>query len=214
MKNAETLAGTVQTVLGPVRREDLGVILPHEHLLSDFTCVFKEPAEVSKKRLAHQSVNMENRGWVNYNWTQNLDNVHLWDEGLAVKELAHFTAAGGRTIADPTNIGIGRDPEALARLARLSGVNIIMGSGHYLHVAHPPDVRGRSEDSIAEQISRDLTIGVGDSHVRAGFIGEIGCTYPLADEERKCTEGDGSSAHGASRTRSPIAVGYSSNGWG
>jgi phosphotriesterase-related protein len=61
-----------------------------------------------------------------------------------------------------------------------------MGSGHYLAVTHPPDVRQRAEDSIAHEIVRDILEGVGTTGIRAGFIGEIGCTYPMVEDERKC----------------------------
>jgi phosphotriesterase-related protein len=178
-----------QTVLGPVPATALGIVLPHEHILSDFSCVFHEPTEVSEKGQAYKPLQLSNRGWVNYHWTSNLDNMRLWDEKTAIEEVGFFAAAGGRTIADPTNIGIGRDAAALARIARSTGVNILMGSGHYLEVAHPSTIRQRDEESISDEIFTDLTVGVGYTGIRAGFIGEIGCTYPMTTEERKCLIG-------------------------
>src|SRR5262249_43393107 len=83
----------------------------------------------------------------------------------------------------------GRDPLGLVRIARATGLNILMGSGHYLGVTHPPDVRTRSVDSITEQIIHDIREGVDDTRVKAGFIGEIGCTYPMAEDEQKCLAG-------------------------
>ena len=44
---ANALAGTAQTVLGPIAAERLGVTLPHEHLLIDFEVMFKEPPAAS-----------------------------------------------------------------------------------------------------------------------------------------------------------------------
>jgi predicted metal-dependent phosphotriesterase family hydrolase len=38
----------VQTVLGPIAATDMGVTLPHEHLLIDFTVMFVEPAAASE----------------------------------------------------------------------------------------------------------------------------------------------------------------------
>ena len=38
------LAGQAQTVLGPIAGEAMGITLPHEHLLIDFTLMFKEPS--------------------------------------------------------------------------------------------------------------------------------------------------------------------------
>jgi phosphotriesterase-related protein len=60
-----------------------------------------------------------------------------------------------------------------------------MGSGYYVAAAHPPDMDARTVDGIAREIVTDLTVGVGDSGVRAGFIGEIGTTWPWTDNEKK-----------------------------
>jgi phosphotriesterase-related protein len=182
----DDLAGKVQTVLGVIDRADMGITLPHEHVLIDSMFMYVEPRIVSDKRIAREKISLRNLGWVRYNWTQNLDNVAMYDEDVAAAELAHFATAGGKTVADPTNIGLGRDPLALARISRRSGVNIIMGSGHYLGVTHPPDVKVRDEESISAEIAKDIFEGVGSTNVKAGFIGEIGCTYPMMEDERKC----------------------------
>ena len=42
----------------------------------------------------------------------------------------------------------------------------------------------RVED-LAREITGDIVEGVGDSGVRAGIIGEVGCTWPLEPNERK-----------------------------
>jgi len=41
----------------------------------------------------------------------------------------------------------------------------------------------------AEEIIRDVTIGVGDTGVKAGVIGEIGCFYPLSETEKRILRG-------------------------
>jgi phosphotriesterase-related protein len=177
--------GKAQTVLGLVDAEDLGITLAHDHVLIDGTFMYVEPDEISQKGLAHQKITLQNRGWVAYHWTSNWDNVELKDEEIAVSELRHFVAAGGRTIVDPTNVGLGRDPIGLARIARLAGTNIIMGAGHYLGTTHPKDMTERSQDAITEEIVADILSGVGDTSIHAGLIGEIGCTYPWLDNEKK-----------------------------
>lgn len=175
----------VQTVLGLIDAEELGVTLAHDHVLIDGTFMYVEPEEISQKGLAHQKITLENRGWVGYNWTSNKDNVELKDEELAVSELKRFVAAGGRSIVDPTNVGLGRDPLALARIARLTGMNIIMGAGYYLGVTHPDDMSDKSEAEITAEIVKDIEVGVGDTQIRAGLIGEIGCAYPWDKNEKK-----------------------------
>jgi phosphotriesterase-related protein len=184
--SSDALRGKVQTVLEIIEPEEMGITLAHEHILIDCMFMYVEPKQAGQKGFAREKLTLRNIGWVRYNWTQNLDNVQLFDEDTAVSEVGHFLAAGGRTIVDPTSVGLGRDPEGLARISRLSGVHIVMGSGHYLGSTHPPDVKQRDEESIAEEIIKDIREGVGSTGVRAGFIGEIGCSYPIADEERKC----------------------------
>src|SRR5712691_4350244 len=179
------LSGQAQTVLGPIAAEAMGVTLPHEHLLIDFEVMFKEPSGGSERGLARQPVSLANLGWVRQHFSSNLDNLQLLDEKAARDEALLFKHAGGQTFVDPTNRGMARDPLALARVARATGLNIIMGSGYYVAAAHPPDIDRRTADDIAREIVQDLCVGVGETGVRAGFIGEIGTTWPWTDNEKK-----------------------------
>jgi phosphotriesterase-related protein len=179
------LSGQVQTVLGPIAPDAMGVTLPHEHLLIDFQVMFVEPTAASDKALAGQPVSLENLGWVRQNYNANLDNLRLLDERTAEDEITLFKRAGGQTVVDPTNASLARDPRALARIARATGLNIVMGAGYYVSAAHPPDMDRRSVDTIAREIVADVTTGVGETGVKSGLIGEIGCTWPWTDNERK-----------------------------
>ncbi|MEX2221912.1 MAG: hypothetical protein WEG40_08945 [Candidatus Rokuibacteriota bacterium] len=179
------LSGQAQTVLGPIAGEAMGITLPHEHLLIDFEVMFKEPANGSERGLARQPVSLANLGWVRQNFSSNLDNLQLLDERVARDEALLFKHAGGQTFVDPTNRGLARDPLALARVARATGLNVIMGSGYYVAAAHPPDMDRKTAEDITREIVTDLTEGVGDTGVRAGFIGEIGTTWPWSDGEKK-----------------------------
>jgi phosphotriesterase-related protein len=179
------LSGQAQTVLGPIAGKAMGITLPHEHLLIDFEVMFREPANGSERGLARQPVSLANLGWVRHNFSSNLDNLQLLDEAVARDEALLFKHAGGRTFVDPTNRGLARDPLALARVARATGLNIIMGSGYYVAAAHPPDMDRRTADDIARELVADLTEGVDGTGVRAGFIGEIGTTWPWTDNEKK-----------------------------
>ena len=179
------LAGWAQTVLGPIDGSAMGITLPHEHLLIDFEVMFKEPTTGSERGLARQPLSLANLSWVRQHFSSNLDNLQLLDETVARDEALLFKHAGGQTFVDPTNRGLARDPLALARVARATGLNIIMGSGYYVAAAHPPDMDARSADDITREIVTDLVAGVGDTGVRAGFIGEIGTTWPWTDNEKK-----------------------------
>ena len=177
--------GNVQTVLGLVPPESLGPTTTHEHLLIDFEVMFTAPSEASQRHKAFLPVTLENLSWIGYDPFRNLDNCRLLDEEAAVSEALRYKKAGGATMVDATTIGIGRDPLALARISRVTGLNIVMGAGYYVAAAHPEGMDGKTDSDIAEQMVADITAGVGDTGVKAGIIGELGCSWPMTENERK-----------------------------
>jgi len=165
------MRGKVQTVLGPIDADDLGITLPHEHCLFDLSMWFTEPKRSSERFRAHQPVTLENLGWVRYHPYNNSDNWIMQDEEVAIRELQRFSRFGGCSLVDMSNNGLGRDPEALARIARATGLNIIMGSGFYLEPLWP---EGLTEDGMVESVVRDIEEGADGTGIRSGLIGEIG----------------------------------------
>ena len=133
-----TPSPTVATVTGPVPREMLGMTLMHEHILNDCTCWWRgrDPGFRSPVRDLPVSASILSR--LKNDPFACRDNCTLGDEGLAVAELAQFVEEGGATVVDPTCRGIGRAPEALVRVSKATGLNIVMGSGYYLQSSHPP----------------------------------------------------------------------------
>jgi phosphotriesterase-related protein len=150
----------VQTVLGPIEPESLGVTLPHEHTQ---IALWHVPAR-----------------WDYWQLTR--------DEPLILEELGAFRSAGGSALVDLTLPGVGRDPGWLAGLARLSGLHVVMGCGWYREAYYPPEARidRRSVDDLADELVREVTEGVGVTGIRPGIIGEIGTDKPWvsAQEER------------------------------
>ena len=177
--------GLVQTVLGVVEASNLGATTTHEHLYIDFSFMYRPAQDTPRPELADACIALENLGWIRRNYYSNHFNLQLMDTETTVDEVRKFREAGGGSIVDATSLGIGRNPEALAQISRESGVHVIMGSGHYVATVHPEDMDTRTEEDIAREIIRDVADGVGDSGVKAGIIGEIGCTWPLAPNERK-----------------------------
>jgi predicted metal-dependent phosphotriesterase family hydrolase len=137
--------GQAMTVRGPVAPESLGVTLTHDHVMID-AWDFQKPRY----------------------------DVIFDDEAIMLEEVELFRAAGGGTICDPTNIGLGRNPEALQRISAASGVNILMGAGWYREVVYPRDVYETSTNDLAEWLVREIVDGVDGTGIRPGFIGEIG----------------------------------------
>ena len=183
---AEKLAGKVQTVLGPVDGDELGLTLPHEHLLLDLSVRFQLLDESMSTRIMSQKpVSFEIIGWLRFHLFENRDNLMLDDEERAIKEASLYKRAGGKTIVDVTNWGIGRDPHALTRISRATGLNIVMGTGYYtVDSGCTAELRAKTEDEIVDDIVRDVTEGT--DGIRPGIIGEIGAdSWPLDPDEVK-----------------------------
>lgn len=172
----------VQSVTGPLRPEQLGVTLPHEHVYINMTLTTPQD------------------GYLN-----------VADE--MAEELASFRQAGGSTIIDLTNgelsdyaapVGWSDDlrvmqqnPDTGSRaianvratkeLAERSGVQIILGTGHYYGTYLDKRWFDRtSTNTIADHLIADLLDEIPGTGVRAGVIGEIASdlTHISAVEER------------------------------
>jgi len=181
----KSLVGKVQTVLGLIDGQLLGKTSCHEHILWDMSTYFQEPATATERGLAHQPVSLDNLWWVRANPNSNLDNQVQTDEQLAIRELLRFKYAGGGTLVELSPLGMARDPAGLARVARATGLNIVMGCGYYVGQSHPGDMDLKTEEVIAGEIARDIFEGVGDTGIHSGIIGEIGCSMPLTHNEEK-----------------------------
>ncbi len=199
----QSQAGKIQTVLGLIEPESLGITMTHEHLLIDLTNYFEAPAEASQRGYIHRPVTIDILSDIRRVWKYNIDNLQLLDEQAAIEEVLKYKYAGGNAIVDATSIGIGRDPLALARISRATGLNVIMGASYYVPSSHPPDMGDRTESEIANEIISDLTVGVGETGIRSGVIGEIGCWWPPGPNEPKILR---ASAYAQSQTGAPILI--------
>ena len=104
------------------------------------------------------------------------------DEARAIVELGAFRASGGGTVVDMIPIGLGRDPEALVRISRESGVHIVAAtgfhrvahypSGHWLHRYHAEDIAQLLVEDLVDGIDRNDYTGprIDRSAARAGVI--------------------------------------------
>lgn len=191
----------VMTVLGPIAPEQMGITLMHEHLLLDATPWFRQRAAMDAQMITHRVVSIEILGALRNDPFRCEDNCRLDDEQTAIEEVNQFRDKGGQTIVDPTCRGIGRNPQALQRIAQKTGLHIVMGAGYYLEPAHPPQVRQMSIEAIAQEIEQDIAEGI--EGVRAGIIGEIGISKHFTAEEEKVLR---AAARAQARTGVPLEV--------
>ena len=181
----EELTGKTLTVLGPKNINELGKVICHEHLLIDFNVVFQNPHNPKELHLKDEKLSLSNLGWIKKFWVSNKDNLLIDDIEISINELNHFYKAQGNTIVDVTSIGLSRNPSALKIISQRTGVNVIMGSGHYIEKTHPDYFKTDNVNQIAEKITKDILQGVDGTGIHSGIIGEIGCDFPWSSDERK-----------------------------
>jgi len=198
------LGNKVQTVLGLIEADRLGVTLTHEHFLLDMPIWFREPSASSEKLIAYQPVSLENLGWIRYHPCSNLDNLRFLDEEVAISEGLRYRYAGGNSVVEVTSIGLGRDPLGLARISRATGLHIVMGTGYYLEqpikTVMAPNL---TEEIMTEEIVREITVGVKDTGIRAGIIGEVGIEWPMQDRDKMSLR---ATANAQKETGAPVSI--------
>ncbi len=174
----------VTTVLGPVSADDLGMALTHEHLFSDWTRPAKVPEEAAERALYHARVDASISWLLSDNPRCCLDNCRQDDADAMVEELQNFVGAGGRTVVDCTNADIGRNPLVLQEISKRTGLNIVMGSGWYVHPFHDESKALATADDLCDELVAEFANGAGDTGVRPGIIGEIGVSPKFTDGEK------------------------------
>ena len=110
----------VITVLGTMSPDQMGVTQTHEHLILD--------------AMGH---------YPNYEYV-------IDDEDLVANEVQEFLSRGGKTICDVTLDEIGRNPEALVRLSKRTGLNVLMGCGWYREFNYPKIVEELTSRELAD----------------------------------------------------------------
>jgi phosphotriesterase-related protein len=179
----------IQTVLGPIEPEAFGAAMSHVHLTLDISCWYAPPQDPEVARVASQPLGLENLGLARRNGLVVRDNLVQSDVELAIREAAEFKRAGGGGLVDMELPGIGRDVAALERISRATGLHVVASTGFYTQASHPAEVAALDVGALCERMLRELEEGIEATRVRAGNIGEIGCSgmpdAPCLPEEEK-----------------------------
>ncbi len=133
----------IQTVLGPVGDQQLGLTLPHEHVLVGFIPDGKLSEKDYDRDEARQTM---------------------------LPYLKALKAQGCNALAECTPEFLGRDPELLAGLSRLSGLHILTNTGFYQAPYLAPFVYQKSARQLADIWVKEAREGIGESGIRPGFI--------------------------------------------
>ena len=133
----------IHTLKGAIEIDSLGLILPHEHLFTD------------------------------------LRGPHVPDyaqgEASAVVEvvgphLADAAAVGVTALVECSTVGVGRNLSILRGLAEGTSIHIVVPTGVYRDAYIPASLREASEGELADLWTKELTQGIEDTSIRAGFI--------------------------------------------
>jgi phosphotriesterase-related protein len=160
----DAVDGKIVTVSGPIAPEELGVTLPHEHVLVDFVGADR----VSRQR--YQS-----------------------DEALAVilPHVKRVRELGCRTLVECTPAYLGRDPQLLKRLSEATGLRLITNTGYYGAREGkflPQHAFTENADQISKRWLAEWRSGIEEAGVRPGFI-KIGVDAgPLTEVNRKIVQ--------------------------
>lgn len=174
----------VRTVLGDIDPAKLGFTHTHEHLLCDLNLPMAPETTMRERATREDAISLENYYFQRRHHTARRD-LALDSEEDAIEAMVEYRAAGGDAIVEATPLGLGRDAQGLQRIARATGVNIVMGSAFYCRPYHPIWVEEMSADELTDHIVRDVVQGVGETAIKAGVIGEVGLTWPHHQEEER-----------------------------
>lgn len=128
--------------------------------------------------------------------------LDLMDE--TVREFRKLKDLGVGNILEVTNIGMGRDVDYIMKVAKESGIEILVSTGFYKEPFLPEFVYSSSVEELSELMTSEIEDGIGESSIKASAIGEFGTSKGMMTAmERKVFE---SCAMTAVRTGRPVTT--------
>jgi 5-phospho-D-xylono-1,4-lactonase len=152
--------GKIQTVLGEIAAEDLGVTYCHDHLY------FMPPEPYA---------------------SQDTD-LRLDSEEAAINELKSFKLAGGNALVEMTTPEMGRDPQKMKTISQATGVHVIAATGYNKGKFCEPFIQDKSVDDLVEEELQDLMVGMDGTDIRAGLIKASSGLNEISAAEHKLFE--------------------------
>ena len=150
----------LMTVTGPVQLDDLGIILPHEHIMSRFGADACRYPDYPLERLLEQ----------------------------VLPYLSKVKALGVTAIADCTTAFFGRHPELLKRISEASGVKMLTNTGYYsARKARyvPAHAFEETSEQIAARWIHEWDDSIDETGIRPGLIKISVEAKPLTKIERR-----------------------------
>ena len=152
-----TMPNLIST-LGPKSINDLGMILPHEHVFVDLR-TWDQPG---------------------YGEADAADVVRLM-----APEIERVRAAGVTAIVEPSTVGVGRRADILLAVSRATDFPLVVPTGVYREPWLPPWVREAEESVLREWMIGELTGQIEGTEVQAGWIKVGSSDDGITDAEAK-----------------------------
>lgn len=175
---------SIRTVTGVISSDQLGFVLPHEHLLNSIEAGGLAP-DPDFPELFDAPVTPELAWLLRDRPYASRDNCVLDVPDDVAAELLHFRSLGGSTVIEVTSEGQGRDRAGLAALSERTGVAVIAGGGWYLERFHPEITAGSDIDAMTDALLVDYARPDEADGPRSGVIGEIGISPAFTPREER-----------------------------
>ncbi len=153
-----SLMATLFTTLGPKRADELGMILPHEHLFVDLG-----PIEAAS--------------YLNANVAEAI--------AVMAPEVEKIKAQGITALVECTPIGVGRRADIDLAISRATALPVVLPTGIYREPWVPQWARDASEEALTEWMVQELTVGIEDTGIRAAWIKVSAGDDGMTGTERK-----------------------------
>ncbi|MBQ7223758.1 MAG: hypothetical protein IJS38_04210 [Erysipelotrichaceae bacterium] len=149
----------IRTVLGDIRKEELGRTLAHEHFIIDLS------------KVRHD----------NFSLIETVEEV--------VPEIKLAMATGIDAAFEVSTIDLSRDVLKLREISLQTGLKIVCSTGFYLTQYHPAWLNDATAEDIARIYIKELTEGIDDTGIKAGLIAEIASSpLRFEGNEKKCLQ--------------------------
>lgn len=189
-------SGTVNTVLGPVPADDLGVVAVHEALLS-----VVPGAE--------------------HGYDITIDRAEIFE--ILAKKLTGFRSAGGKTVVDSTGMFHGRDVRLYEALSRATGVHVVASTGmgpeenlggYFLTPQTNPPTPWPAErfaDLFAREVTEGMVVPRVERRGAAGLVATAATRAGMTPTDESLFRG---AARAALATGVPVSLRYGADALG
>lgn len=171
----------VRTVCGDRPASDFSTVLVHEHVLFDIS---PRGADM----LAAESITMATRWQTDYLSNENPANACQQDVEIAASELRSFVEEGGDLIVDQSTYGLARDAVGLRAASQASGCSVVAAAGTYTAPYLDEAILDLDIETLTRRFIDEIMVGLDGTDIKAGLIGEIGCSWPLEPSEKRALQ--------------------------